>query len=173
MAVPGNQLAGKLIKPHGFKGDLLLRGDARILKDLTEGIPLFIQVDGLRVPFFIEGLFGDPGGGQVFVKFEFIDSEKEAGRYVDCSVFTSDELQVLDTTGNSTVESYIGYTVNDLRSGTDFTVSDYIAVDENPLLVLHYPGGEVLLPAHADFIHQIDRNKKLIVAEFPEGLFQR
>jgi len=61
MAHKGNHI-GTLIKPHGYKGELLLKGKPQFLTDLIEGIPLFIEIYEQRIPFFIEDFSPDVSG---------------------------------------------------------------------------------------------------------------
>jgi len=168
MSEMGNPV-GTLVKPHGYKGEMLLKGKPGILQELTQGMPLFIAIDGQRVPFFIEEVHNEIPAEKVIIKFEFIDSKDTAGRYVSCDVF-SDPGVSTRTAGEAQRTDYRGFLCTDRSSGAELTVTGYIDSAENPILVLEYKGNEVLLPANADYILNIDRDAGTIEAEFPEGL---
>jgi len=168
MPEAGNHI-GTLVKPHGYKGEMLLKGKPEILQKLTEGIPLFIAVDGQRVPFFIEEIYNDDPAEKVIIKFEFIDSNDTAGRYVACEVFSDPE----PSPGNGTemrLLDFKGFKCTDRSSGAELIVTGYIESTENPILVLDHQGSEVLLPANADFIVAVNTEAGTIDADFPEGL---
>ncbi|MDF1570282.1 MAG: hypothetical protein P1P82_01540 [Bacteroidales bacterium] len=162
---------GTLVKPHGYKGEMLLKGKPEILQKLTEGIPLFIDIDGQRVPFFIEEVHNDVPAEKVIIKFEFIDSGEAAGRYVACDVF-SDPAVSHQPREVVRLSDYRGFRCTDRSSGAELTVTDYIESPENPLLVLDYQGKEILLPANADYILEVSKEARTIDAEFPEGLLE-
>lgn len=164
----GNHI-GTLVKPHGYKGEMLLKGKTEILQELTKGIPLFIEIDGQRIPFFIEEVYNDTPAEKVIIKLEFIDSDAVAGRYVSCEVYADP-----GTPGAAEREmhlsDYRGFTCIDRSSGAAFTVTDYIESPDNPILVLDHQGNEVLLPANAAFILEVNTDAQTIEAEFPDGL---
>jgi 16S rRNA processing protein RimM len=170
MPEAGNHI-GTLVKPHGYKGEMLLKGKPEILQKLTEGIPLFIAIDGQRVPFFIEEIHNDTPAEKVIIRFEFIDSKDTAGRFVSCEVYTDPE----PSPGSNTemrLSDYRGFGCTDRSSGAELTVTDFIESSENPILVLDHKGNEVLLPLNADFILNIDPEARTIEAAFPEGLLE-
>ena len=167
MAHQGNHI-GTLIKPHGYKGELLLKGKPQFLEELIPGIPLFIELSEQRIPFFIEKISLDASGEKCIIKFEFIDSDMDARRYVNCEVFQ--ELQSKQEPVSTEISSYIGCIVIDTLTGDELTVTDFYDSPENPILILEKDGVEVMLPAKADYILSIDIPGKIIKAEFPEGL---
>lgn len=164
----GNHI-GTLVKPHGYKGEMLLKGKTEILQELTEGIPLFIEIDGQRIPFFIEEVYNDAPAEKVIIKLAFIDSDTAAGRYVSCEVY-SDSGTSVATVREIHLSDYRGFTCIDRSSGAECTVTDYIESSDNPILVLNYKGNEVLLPANAAFILEVNTDTQTIEAEFPDGL---
>jgi ribosomal 30S subunit maturation factor RimM len=168
MAHLGNHI-GTLIKPHGYKGELLLRGKPQFLNKITKGIPLFIEIYEQRIPFFIKDFSLDISGQKGIIKFEFIDSDLEARKYVSCDVFfDSDKLENQEETIH--INEYVGFTVIDSIAGIEYKVIDFYESAENPILVLENSGAELLLPRNADYILEIDHVGKIMKVEFPEGL---
>ncbi|MEX2371014.1 MAG: hypothetical protein WD578_08415 [Bacteroidales bacterium] len=161
---------GTLIKPHGYKGEMLLKGKAEIIKDLKKGIALFIDLSGQRIPFFIEEISNDNAGDRCIVKFEFIDEDIEAKRFVGCPVYS--ELTSSGSEKFTGIENndYAGFTVIDQVSGDEFVVKEHIHNPGNPILLLEKEGREVMLPGEANYILSIDITGKQIIAAFPEGL---
>ena len=172
MPEAGNHI-GTLVKPHGYKGEMLLKGKPEILQKLTEGIPLFIAIDGQRVPFFIEEVYNDAPAEKVIIKFEFIDSNDAAGRYVSCEVFSDPAPSPgSGSASHMHLSEYIGFRCTDRSTGAELTVTDFMEHPENPILVLDHDGNEVLLPLNADFILNVDTGARTIEAAFPGGLVE-
>lgn len=161
---------GTLIKPHGFRGDMFLKGRTEILTELETGMPLFIEKDGQRIPFFIEEIETDDAGGRCIVRFGFIGSDAEARRFVGCQVFDRLVPDKRDVLVWSHLHEYIGFVVTDTRSENQYRVTDFMDNQENPLLIIDKEGVEVMLPVNADYILSVDSKKKMIVAAFPDGL---
>lgn len=159
-----------LIKPHGFKGGMVIRGTAGDLQKLKKGTPLFIGISEQRVPFFIESFDPDPTSESGIIKLEFIDSEIDARKYTGLKVYA--ELKPASTASeNANGPVLIGYSVIDNSSARELTVVDFLDQPENPLLVLDHEGEEVLLPLNADYILAVRTREKRIEVDFPEGYF--
>ncbi|MEX0982192.1 MAG: hypothetical protein WD577_00625 [Bacteroidales bacterium] len=169
MSYQGSHI-GTLIKPHGYKGELLLKGKPEILRELKLGIPLFIELSGQLVPFFVEEFSHDLSGEKCIVRFGFIESDVEARRYTGCEVFNSAVSQVDRRSEILDVKEYKGFTVIDTKKDIKYTVADYYDNPGNPVLLLERKGNEVMLPVNADFILSVDISRKTIKAAFPSGL---
>jgi len=168
MAHQGNHI-GTLIKPHGYKGDLLLKGKPQFLNIITEGIPLFIEISEQRIPFFIEDFSPDLSGEKGIIKFEFIDSDIEARKYIACRVYmdsVDEDMQEQD----AQIVEFVGYSVLDTSTGNEYKVIDFYDSSENPILVLKNNNDELLLPRNADYIVEVDHTSRIMKVEFPEGL---
>lgn len=168
MPVRGKHI-GTLIKLHGYKGDMLIKGPSESISNLKEGTALFIEIDGQRVPFFIESFSPDLSGEKGIIKFDFIDSDMQARRYITCHVF--EELQAEDdNTAVRIAKDYVGYIVIDTISGQEFPVLDFIDDEANPLLILDKGREEMMLPINADYFKNAKMKGKNLFVEFPEGL---
>jgi 16S rRNA processing protein RimM len=169
MTQPGNHI-GTIIKPHGYKGELLLRGKQKNLENLKIGMPLFIEIDEQSIPFFIEEFSTDALGEKMILKLEFIDSDIEARRYINCEVFgelfRSDKIP-----GITSPNDFIGFIVKDKDSNAEFEVIDFYDNAENPILVLKDGGKQLLLPRNADYVLEIDNRNKTIIVDLPDGIF--
>ena len=169
MSYQGNHI-GTLIKPHGYKGELLLKGNPEIIRELKQGIPLFIEISGQRVPFFIEELSHDLSGEKCIVRLEFIESDVEARRHTGCEVFNSAVSQADRRSEILEVRKYEGFTVIDITNAKKYIVADFYDNPGNPVLLLKSEENEVMLPVNADFILSFDISGKMIKAAFPDGL---
>lgn len=169
MPVPGGTKAGKISKPYGLRGEvnIILNPVAGKKIDLKD--PLFIEIDGQRVPFFMEE-FDPISDDQAIIKFEFINSLEEAREICGCHIFldqkygSGSEVQEPDLAGVISYEAYDQQ--NDLLG----TVAEYVHNEYNPVLIVDYKGKELMVPAVNEIIRQIDHRKRTIHFDLPEGL---
>ncbi len=168
MSEPGNHI-GTLIKPHGYKGELQIKGKPGLLENIQIGDPLFISIDGQRIPFFVEDCFESGHSDRLILKFEFIDDIDQARKYMTCNVY-SDQQQASADHPVEDISTMVGYSVQDKNSGRNAKVSDYVKSNENPILILTFDQQEVMLPLNADSIEIIDHKSQTITVSLPEGL---
>lgn len=160
---------GRIGKPHGVKGELSFQFDDDIF-DRVEADYLFVSIDCLPVPFFIEE-YRFRSDEVALMKFEGIDSEEKAAELTGCDVLFPRSLA--DEVDSETVSKaeIIGYAVLDVASGN--AIGKITAVDDstaNPLFQVESDNGEVLIPASQELISKIDRKAKVITMNIPEGL---
>lgn len=65
---------------------------------------------------------------------------------------------------------FIGFKVEDVNHGE---LGEIVAVDDstmNVLFAIEKGGEELLLPAHEEFIIKLDKKKRLLTVEVPDGL---
>ena len=169
MAVPGGIKAGKISKPYGLKGEVHIILIPVVAKYIEPGNPLFIDLDGQRVPFFIQSadLISDD---QAIVELEFIDSIEQAKKVSGCNVYL-DPIHDPATEGEE--EDFlqvVGYRAYDLRLGDLGIVSEYLPNEMNPVWLIDFSGRELMVPATNEFIQDIDHRKKSIYLDLPEGI---
>ena len=134
MSEQGSHIA-TLIKPHGFKGEMQMKGKPHLLNNIHIDDPLFISIDGQRIPFFVKDIFQSGRADRVVVKFEFIDDIESAKKYINCKVYgDSDILPV--SPSDEDITSMIDYRVLDRKTGQEFVVNDFVKSAENPILIL-------------------------------------
>ena len=169
MTVQGGVKAGKISKPYGLQGEVHIILIPVVAQKLKPGIPLFIDIDGQRVPFFIESL-DLVSNVQAIAKLEFINSLEEARAYVGYEVFL-DQRDAGDSEQKANrVDEVLGYRVIDLNLGAIGRVSDIVPSEMNPMWVIEHAGKEIMIPATDDFIQKIDHKNSLLHLDLPEGL---
>ncbi len=151
----------KVLKSWGAAGEVVLSRPADSPQDLNVQEPVFIEFDGLPVPFYFESL--QEKGNRLIVKFEDIDTLAQAEELVGREVrFAAEEEEEEDT--------LIGLKVRDSRTrriiGEIVDFSDY---GGNIVLTVETEDrGEVLLPLHEELIVNI--HGEVITLDIPEGL---
>jgi 16S rRNA processing protein RimM len=163
-------LLGTLAKPHGTKGSLQLRYSGLKAEDIKERGLVFVEIDGLPVPFFIES-FQDKTDDMAILKIEGVDSETKAREFAGFQVYVM-KNQVKHKSGNvKELPGFKGYRVIDRHLGFVGYASEIVNTTTNPLLLVILEGKEYLIPVHEDIILDFDDKEKLIRVDAPEGLF--
>jgi len=151
----------KVLKSNGVEGDVLLG-----FRDIQPGEldikePVFIEFDGLPVPFFIESL--SEKGMRAVVHLSGVSSLKDAEEIVGRAVFADMEFEEEDSM------DFTGWKIFD--SGNVFgTVTGMEDIPGNLCLYVERKGSEVMIPLHEDFIVSLDEDKMEMHLELPDGL---
>ncbi|MCK4749462.1 MAG: hypothetical protein KAT15_20550, partial [Bacteroidales bacterium] len=131
--------------------------------------PLFIDIDGQRVPFFVED-YDLVADDQAVVKFEFINSMGEAREICGCDVFLDQEAGISSDDPASDFHYMVGYMAFDHHLGPLGPITDYVPGDMNPVFLVEYKGKELIIPAADEIIHRINKEEQSIHFILPEGL---
>lgn len=162
---------GVIGKPHGVKGELSFHFDDDVF-DRVDADSLFIEIDGLLVPFFIDE-YRFRSDETALMTFSGIDSEEKAAELTGCGVYFSRSLADSDGDDDHVSKAeIIGYTVVNADDGTpigtvkaldDSTMNTLLEVETND-------GNELLLPVTEELINDINRKEHTITLTIPEGL---
>lgn len=157
----------KILKSNGTDGGILIGvRDIEIGQiDLKE--PVFIEFDGLPVPFFIEDL-AQKGTSKAVVHLTDIRTLEDAEEIVGRAIYMEGEWEE-----EGDEEDFTGWIIQDkgLAIGT---VTGMEPIPGNLCLYLkpNADGSEeVLIPLHEDFILGADPEKKILNLDLPEGLY--
>ena len=82
---------GTIIKTHGIKGELVLKLNNLLAEDLIEMESVFLEVEGLLVPFFIEDIYAVTSQTCI-VQFEWLDTENKSTEFTGCRVYTDKKI---------------------------------------------------------------------------------
>ena len=152
----------KVIKSNGTDGDILVGLIDIAIEEIDNQEPVFIEFDGLPVPFFIESL-QQKGSSRAIMHITGVDSLEDAEEIVGRSVYV-DYLEFEDEG-----EDFVGWTVFDKEREVG-VVTDIEAIPDNPCLDVFVDGQEVLVPLHEDFIISVDEKLRILKLDLPEGL---
>jgi len=161
---------GVLAKLHGFRGEYVMVSDSAINEEIEDWELVFIETDGLPVPFFIDSL-RITSESSVVIGFESLDSSDAAKEFLGNKVFQ------LSSVANYAEESKFseemqGYMVIDSTVGEIGTVHQLLEYSQNLLLQIMKGEEEILIPVSETIIKQIDHKEKKIWINAPEGLLQ-
>ena len=160
---------GTLGKPHGVKGEIAFSFEDDVF-DREEADCLFIMIDGLLVPFFIEE-YRFSSDVVALMKFEGIDSLEQAMSLTGCDVYyprdhedTDDTVSKAELNGFKLIDAASGRAVGTIQALDDSTA--------NLLFVVSTDRGEQLIPASHELIKKVDKQEQTITVEIPAGLLE-
>lgn len=161
---------GTLGKPHGVKGEIAFSFDDDIF-DSEDADYLFIIIDGLLVPFFIEE-YRFSSDVVALMKFEGIDSLEQAMSLTGCDVYYPRDHADADDDTVSKAELN-GFKLVDAASGRVVgTIKDLDDSTANLLFVVATDNGDLLIPASHELIKKIDKHQQTITVAIPDGLLE-
>ena len=153
----------KVLKSNGTDGGLLIGALGIELEELDTKEPVFIEFDGLPVPFFIESIQGK-GTKKAIIHLTDICNLKDAEEVVGKAIFADYEFE------DEEEKSFIGWTIfnEDEKVGV---VTDIEPIPGNLCLYVETADGEAMIPLHEDFVVSADEERKELVLSLPEGLY--
>jgi 16S rRNA processing protein RimM len=167
MAYINDILLGRITKVSGYEGAVAIK----LEKFFTENIPsiesVFLEIEGRPVPFFIADI--DYSGADILkLCFEGYDTAEKISEFVGCRVFLTSGPKEKTTVN----EPYlIGYSVVIQEDVVLGIISEIIQNPGQLLINVVSPERKsFLIPLHEDFILNIDKKKKTIKMNIPEGL---
>ncbi len=162
---------GKIVKKHGFKGDVKLRLDVDYPEEYSELESVLVEIGGALVPFFFEH-YELEDKGFVRAHMEGVDDEPSVERIVGCELFLPLTL-LPDLTGNEFYyHEIIDWEVIDKVHGTIGTVEEVRENNAHDLLVVVDGPKEFLIPVTDEIIVEVDREKSILQIAAPEGLIE-
>jgi 16S rRNA processing protein RimM len=159
---------GKLVATFGVKGELILKHSLGKKSSLPGLETIFIEEkkDEL-LPYFLEST-RIKTESEIYLKLEGVNVKEQAQRLVQKQIWlTADDFHKF--AGRSAPISLLGYHV--LHQGED--LGEILEVIEQPhqlLCRIELNGKEVLLPVHTETLQKVDKNKKQVILDLPEGL---
>ena len=162
---------GVLTRTHGTRGEVSMTFTDDVW-DRVDADYVFLQVDGLFVPFFLEE-WRFRSDNVALLKFEDTDTPEEAQMLVGCTVWFERALTPAEVDDEDlTWQMFTGFEVVD--EGTGRHIGKVAHVEDstaNVLLEIETPEDErVLVPACEEFVVGADHQRRVVFAHIPEEL---
>lgn len=159
---------GKIAATHGLTGEMVLQHALGKKTDLKGLQTIFIEEKrNSFLPYFIEKAT-IKNAEEVYIKLEGFNTKESARRLSQKEVWLL-KADFDKYAGKSSPISLLGYTM--INEGKE--IGEVIEVIEQPLQVLCkiiYQGNEALIPIHEESLEKIDKKKKQVYVNLPEGL---
>ncbi|MDR1226071.1 MAG: hypothetical protein LBK47_04140 [Prevotellaceae bacterium] len=165
---------GKIQKTFGAHGELVVA----LYDDhtLPTGKPVFIEINGLLAPFYVNK--AEKRGQKLTVVFDDMEAEALAAELVGREIMVAPsarQRRKKSTAPNegATPDELIGYKVIDLTHGELGSAASWMDYPGNPCIQVVNPRGqEIIIPANEALIVSIDRDAKVLSVDLPQGLLE-
>lgn len=157
--------AGYVSKAHGLKGEITVNLEKVDLPELIE--EAFLEFNGQISSYPIEHFSARPD--KAFIKLHGVDTLEEARSLRGHLLFLRIPARAKQDKASFYNEEIEGFSVNDINSGLIGQVIRVTTMASNRFLEVAHESRELLIPVTGPFIQKIDRRKKVITVDLPEG----
>lgn len=159
---------GKVYKPHGYKGKVNIWLDVDDPSEYESLKMVFLLKNGMLIPYFIRSI--QIMNNKAVVAFQDVDSIEKAELISNTEMYLPlSELPEL--TGNEFYfHEVIGFSVVDKTWGEIGKIRKIFEYPSQAVMQVFYKNKEVLVPINPDVILHVDREKKVIQIDAPDGL---
>ncbi len=161
---------GKIVATKGIAGECILVHALEKKSNLKNCTALFIEtVRHTPLPFFIEKATGKTND-EVILKLEGVNSKEEAKALMNKGVWLKKEEFDKEASTTSLL-AIIGYALieNKMQLGI---IESVIEQPHQMICTITINDKEVLIPLHDKTLLKIDRAKKQVIVQLPEGLLE-
>ena len=158
---------GKITKPFGIKGQVVMFLDVDSPDDYAQLDSAFVEIKGNLVPYFFH--IDNLNGNKAVVTFEDITSE-EAHALVGHDLYLPLDMLPKLTGNQFYFHEVVGFHVVDAEKGDIGTIETIIDYPAQPLFQIFNNGTEILIPVIDPIIKKVDRKLKIIYIKAPTGL---
>ncbi len=159
---------GYISKTHGLKGGVTaVFSEAGEFESLES---VFLEIKHSLVPYFIES-YSDRGE-KGFIKFEDVNTFEQAEALKGCSIYLPKTVRPKLKRGDFYNDEIVGFEVVDAQHGILGDVREIIESGPNRLLSVDHSGKEILIPVNGPFIKSVNKSKKKIQTDLPDGFLE-
>ena len=161
---------GFIRKTHGVWGELALDFEPAFELSLSKSERLFLELDGLLVPFFIadEGLYIKSSKSAI-VKFDWVDNEEYARRLVSSSVFLFSH-EIVSEEEDTSIPDFENYLLEDETLGPIGIITRIDDHSGNVVFTVTKEENELLIPFNIELLVSVNQQQKTIKLRIPDGL---
>ncbi len=160
---------GRVTKPWGVKGQMILFLDVDSPEEYAGLDSAFIEIKGQLVPHFFH--VDQLNGNKAVVSFEDITPE-QASALVGHDLYLPLSLLPKLTGNQFYFHEVKGFHVIDSRHGDIGVIEQVIEYPAQPLFQIMKNGTEILIPVIDQVIDRVDRELKTIFITAPNGLIE-
>jgi 16S rRNA processing protein RimM len=157
-------------KTHGVAGEIKVSIEELYEEVFLGADRIFIETRGTKMPFFVQNV---RGGGELIAKFEDVNTREAAMIIQSKPIFlpTAEVPASISLAVETLVYQHlVGYMLVDKHSGDVATIDEVIEMPQQEMALLRYRNRDVLIPLNDDYIIDVDKKKKRVLLDLPEGL---
>ncbi|MDD2287791.1 MAG: ribosome maturation factor RimM [Bacteroidales bacterium] len=160
---------GKVSKPFGFKGELVLFFDVDTPEEYSELDGVYIEINKRLVLYPIETI--RVRSNKATVRFRDISPE-DALKLIGKDLYLPLELLPILEGNKFYYHEIIGFEVIDAEKGNIGVIKKVLEYPATPLFSIDFKGKEILMPIIDSVIENVDRETKTIYINAPKGLIE-
>ena len=160
---------GKILKTFGNNGQLMVHLDVDEPEKYQKLESVYLDVYGEWIPFFITKVELKTRNSAVF-SFADVLSADEAEEYTGREMFLPMSTLPILSGQQFYFHEVEGFTVIDARYGNLGIVESILDLHQQALFQVRSGEKEILIPVVDQIIKEVDREKKILFIEAPEGL---
>ena len=163
---------GKVIQPHGVKGEVKLWLDVDEPDYYEDLDSVLLEIKGQLVPFFVEEItIRDKK--KTIARFEGMQTWEDTQAVIGCEMYLPLSRLPELSDDQYYYHEIIGYDIIGKSTNENYgTVESVIESAGQDLIAFLVDGKEVLLPINDDIITGIDKAEKQLFVELPDGLIE-
>ncbi len=166
---------GHTRKTHGVNGEMKINIEERYLEDFLKNERIFLDVKGVKVPYFVASVRGK---GELILLLEEVESKEAAFALQSREIHLREQDLIPDHQREIEIEleeeleyaHVAGFLLTDQTLGEIGLVKEILDMPQQEMAFLDYKGREVLIPLNAQFIVSIDEKKRTLLMDLPGGL---
>jgi len=163
-------LIGSIFKLHGYKGKFVIYNENNYSFKTNEIKHLFIEIDQILIPFFIEKLSINKTNN-ILIKLEDVNSEKKAKKLLKLNVYFPNKYKINDK--EKLDENDInGFKIDDINLGFLGFVKNIDTQTSQKLIYVSKENKEFCFPMNQNFIKSIEFDTKTIFVEIPKEIIE-
>ncbi len=158
---------GRITKPWGVKGQVMMFLDVDAPEDYLGLDSAFVEVKGQLVPYFFH--LDNLNGNKAVATFEDLTPD-QANALVGHSLYLPLDLLPKLEGNKFYFHEVVGFRVIDEEKGDIGILEQVIEYPAQPLFQVMKNGVEVLIPVIDEVIKKVDRDNKALYVAAPKGL---
>ena len=165
---------GKILKSHHSNGELVATINHDFIEDMHKAKAIFIEIDGLNVPFFIEQI--DCDDTVCTIKFEEFNRPEDVKKYNN-SILSLRETDIDWQTkpqqpSLSNYSDFVDFEIFDTNSKNKLIIE---SIEQFPHQLMaktisDKDKTDIFIPLIPEFIEEVDYVNKIITMSLPEGM---
>ncbi|MDR1758237.1 MAG: ribosome maturation factor RimM [Bacteroidales bacterium] len=159
---------GTITKPFGYKGQLFVYLDTDQPEKYLSLTSVFVEEDGEMIPYMIDQI--QYRGSQVAVVCFRDLSVEDARALVKHDLFLPVSMLPPLSGNQFYFHEVIGFKVIDKEKGDIGTCAGFIEMPHQSIMQIACGDKEILVPAVDAYLKIVDREKRTLYVEAPEGL---
>jgi 16S rRNA processing protein RimM len=160
---------GKIVKTSGFKGSLMFFFDVDDITPYKNLEAVFVEVGDDLIPFAIQSI-NVKSSTSAYVQLEDVNTDEEAFALTGKSLYLPLSFLPPLTGDKFYYHEVIGFEVVDRRAGKIGVLESVMDQGPQDIFIIRAGDREVLLPASDDILLKVDRDKRVLHVNTPEGL---